>query len=74
MAKEKKQAEQKKEGYQAGDALEGTVPNFDAINFKNRDVMKWREITGGRQTQTPVSVQGLSTLGNKTKLPRYSKK
>jgi len=74
MPKEKKQAEEKKEGYQAGDALKGTVADLNAINFKNRDVMKWTELTAGRQIQTPASVQGLSTLGNKTKLPRYSKK
>jgi hypothetical protein len=76
MHKEEKKTTEKKEKqqYQAGDALEGTVPNFDAINFKNRDVMKWTEITGGRQTQTPVSVSGLSTLANRTKLPRYNKK
>jgi hypothetical protein len=75
MPKEKKPIEKKEnEQYQSGDALKGTVPNFDAINFKNRDVMKWTELTGGRQIQTPVSVSGLSTLGNKTKLPRYSKK
>jgi hypothetical protein len=73
--KEKKPTEKKeKEQYKEGDALEGTVPNFDAINFKNRDVMKWTELSGGRQKQTPVSVQGLATLANKTKLPRYNKK
>lgn len=74
MGKQKKEAEEKKEGYQSGDALKGTVPDLNDINFRNKDVMKWTELTAGRQMQTPVSVSGLSTLANKTKLPRYSKK
>lgn len=77
MGEKKKQAEkqpEKKAQYEQGDALKGTVPNLNDINFRNRDVMKWSEITSGRQRQTPVSVQGLATLSSKTKLPRYSKK
>jgi hypothetical protein len=70
-------AEKKKEdskGYQKGDALKGTVPDLNDVNFRNKDVMKWQEISGRTGRQTPVQVQGLATLSNKTKLPRYSKK
>jgi len=73
MAKQKKE-EQKSGQYQAGDALKGTVPNFDAINFRNRDVMRWTEGSTTPQKQTPVNAQGLSTFANRMKLPRYTKK
>lgn len=74
MAKQKKETEEKKQGYQAGDALKGTLPELNDINFRNKDVMRWTDMTAGRQRQTPIQVQGLATLSNKTKLPRYNKK
>lgn len=70
-------AEKKKEqssGYQKGDALQGTVPDLNDINFRNRDVMRWSEISGRTGRQTPVQVSGLASLSSKTKLPRYSKR
>ena len=54
---------------------ESTVPSFDAINFKNRDVMRWTEMSQNpTRSAVPVQVQGLATISSKTKLPRYSKK
>ena len=64
MAEKKKQVDESK----------GTVPNFDAINFRNRDVMRWTEGSTTSQKQSPVSAQGLATFANRMKLPRYTKK
>jgi len=65
---------EKKPDYVKGDALKGTVPNFDAENFKTKDVMKWSKIRKKQDTINPVRVPGLATLANKTKLPRYKNK
>ena len=77
MAKEKKQTEQKKEGYQSGDALKGTVPDLNDVNFRNRDVMRWSDeyaAASSNRKQTPAQAQGLATFANRMKLPRYTKK
>ena len=66
---------EKKPDYVKGDALKGTVPNFDAENFKTKDVMKWREIGKKHDyDKDTIKVSGLTTLEKKTKLPRYKNK
>ena len=65
---------EKKPDYVKGDALKGTVPNFDAENFKTKDVMKWFKIRKNQDTISPVKVRGLATLEKNTKLPRYKNK
>ena len=68
---------EKKTDYVKGDALKGTVPNFDAENFKTKDVTYWGKMRKKHDTDTinPIKVPGLSILGaNKTKLPRYKNK
>jgi hypothetical protein len=67
----KDKAIEKKKDYVKGDALKGTTPDFSAENFKTKDVMKWSEIKKGHDKIEPIKLPGLSTLANKTKLPRY---
>jgi len=62
---------EKKKDYVSGDALKGTTPDFSAENFKTKDVTKWSEIKKGHDKIESIKLPGLSTLANKTKLPRY---
>ncbi len=64
-----------KSDYVKGDALKGTVPNFDGENFKNKDVTKWSNIKRSQDKISSVNLPGLATLGGKkTTLPRYKSK
>jgi hypothetical protein len=52
-----------------------TVPDLDAANFKNKDVVKWSEKNSKVPDRTKHrAVRGLATLANRTKIPRLGKK
>jgi hypothetical protein len=67
-------AEVVKKGYNKGDALKNTVADLDKENFRNKDVAKWSAIKNNMSGSSRVSAPGLSSLNQKTKLPRYNKK
>jgi len=52
-----------------------TVPDLDAANFKNKDVVKWSDKKKPVPARTKHrSVRGLATLSNRTRIPRLGKK
>jgi len=63
-----------KSDYVKGDALKGTVPNFDAENFKNKVVMKWSKIKEKQGEIRSAINLPVATLVKKTILPRYKSK
>jgi hypothetical protein len=62
-----------KRGYTKGDALKNTVADLSKSTFTVNDHSKWSTIKNTNRGSS-VSTQGLSSLNQKTKLPRYNKK
>lgn len=62
-----------KRGYTKGDALKDTVADLSKSTFKVADHSKWSSIKNNNRASS-VSAQGLSSINQKTKLPRYNKK
>ena len=62
-----------KKGYNKGDALKNTVADLSKSTFTTKDHSKWSAIKNDNRGPR-VSAQGLSTINQKTKLPRYNKK
>lgn len=62
-----------KKGYNKGDALKNTVADLSKSTFKVTDHSKWSSIKNNNRGPR-VSAQGLSSINQKTKLPRYNKK
>jgi len=63
-----------KSDYVKGDALKGTVPNFDGENFKNKVVMRWSKIQEAKDKIGSAINLPVATLVKKTILPRYKSK
>jgi hypothetical protein len=68
-----KASKAEKKGYTKGDALKDTVADLSKSTFKVTDHSKWSSIKNNNRASS-VSAQGLSSINQKTKLPRYNKK
>ncbi len=56
--------------YKKGDALKGSPPDLNHINFKNKDVMRWSNIRGSKSVSRPSSLVGLKGFGSSPKVKR----
>ena len=58
-----KAEEKKKKGYKAGDMKKGTTVDLNAVNFRNKEVVKWSKKSYETGKQSGSSrVPGLKTL------------